>query len=269
MLLDAASGSTSIEYIYAIDHLGSTRLSTDPSRESIRLDNPQTWNRYSYVLNNPLELVDPTGEVWDITGAIPQWVDECSQTGTCVNTIALNNTNTSVTVYGSQGAEDVTTYQANSSGMINMRDISSNASAEFDVAGGQPHPEEYLNPQAAAGLYNIADIYHQDFPSDSKVVFTAGSTDSGKPATEDNGQPAHVEHNGGKDADLRYMGSDGKPIRGKGGARGGDIQRNGTLAHLLGNRTLTGNPTKYGTIKINNAKTQAAHQDHMHGRDVK
>src|SRR6267378_6888069 len=72
-------------------------MSPDPSMESVRLDNPQTWNRYSYVLNNPLELVDPTGELWDISMAIPKWVDECGQGATCVDTIALNNTQDSVT----------------------------------------------------------------------------------------------------------------------------------------------------------------------------
>ncbi len=25
---------------------------------------PQSWNRYSYVLNNPLAYIDPTGEIW-------------------------------------------------------------------------------------------------------------------------------------------------------------------------------------------------------------
>lgn len=34
----------------------------DPLRESAKTDNPQTWNRYVYVLNRPLSLVDPTGE---------------------------------------------------------------------------------------------------------------------------------------------------------------------------------------------------------------
>lgn len=36
--------------------------STDPARISIQLNNPQTWNRYSYVLNNPLANVDDNGK---------------------------------------------------------------------------------------------------------------------------------------------------------------------------------------------------------------
>jgi RHS repeat-associated protein len=35
--------------------------SVDPSNESIRLPNPQTFNRYAYVSNNPLRYVDPDG----------------------------------------------------------------------------------------------------------------------------------------------------------------------------------------------------------------
>ncbi|HEV8431327.1 MAG TPA: RHS repeat-associated core domain-containing protein [Pyrinomonadaceae bacterium] len=35
--------------------------SADPLLASGRPPNPQSWNRYSYVLNNPVRLVDPTG----------------------------------------------------------------------------------------------------------------------------------------------------------------------------------------------------------------
>jgi RHS repeat-associated protein len=35
--------------------------STDPLQASARPSTPQTWDRYSYVVNNPLNLVDPTG----------------------------------------------------------------------------------------------------------------------------------------------------------------------------------------------------------------
>jgi RHS repeat-associated protein len=36
-------------------------ISVDPLMASGRVSMPQTWNRYSYVLNNPLNLIDPTG----------------------------------------------------------------------------------------------------------------------------------------------------------------------------------------------------------------
>lgn len=39
--------------------------SADPLLASARTWAPQSWNRYSYVLNNPLKLVDPTGMVDD------------------------------------------------------------------------------------------------------------------------------------------------------------------------------------------------------------
>jgi RHS repeat-associated protein len=36
--------------------------SVDPLLESAKLGLPQSWNRYSYVLNNPIALSDPSGE---------------------------------------------------------------------------------------------------------------------------------------------------------------------------------------------------------------
>jgi RHS repeat-associated protein len=38
--------------------------SVDPLLESAKVSLPQSWNRYSYVLNNPLNLIDPDGERW-------------------------------------------------------------------------------------------------------------------------------------------------------------------------------------------------------------
>jgi hypothetical protein len=39
-------------------------MSPDPMLSSGRPGNPQTWNRYTYGLNNPLRVIDPTG-LWD------------------------------------------------------------------------------------------------------------------------------------------------------------------------------------------------------------
>jgi len=39
-------------------------ISADPLVASGHPMNPQSWNRYSYVGNNPLKLTDPDGEMW-------------------------------------------------------------------------------------------------------------------------------------------------------------------------------------------------------------
>jgi RHS repeat-associated protein len=38
-------------------------MAVDPSRRSVRPEFPQSWNRYTYALNNPILLIDPDGQV--------------------------------------------------------------------------------------------------------------------------------------------------------------------------------------------------------------
>src|SRR5712692_5673678 len=42
--------------------------SPDPSMLSTVLANPQSWNRYTFAINNPLRYVDPNGELWVASG---------------------------------------------------------------------------------------------------------------------------------------------------------------------------------------------------------
>jgi RHS repeat-associated protein len=57
---DAESGNDYFGARYYASTMGRF-LSPDPLLNSGRPDNPQTWNRYAYGLNNPLRNFDPTG----------------------------------------------------------------------------------------------------------------------------------------------------------------------------------------------------------------
>jgi RHS repeat-associated protein len=56
--------ATGLDYMFA-RYYGSSPgrfLSVDPSRRSVEPLDPQSWNRYPYAANNPINLVDPDGE---------------------------------------------------------------------------------------------------------------------------------------------------------------------------------------------------------------
>jgi len=62
---------TGLDY-FGARYYGSTQgrfTSVDPLLESAEATMPQSWNRYSYVLNNPLAYTDPSGEIWVRSGS--------------------------------------------------------------------------------------------------------------------------------------------------------------------------------------------------------
>jgi RHS repeat-associated protein len=88
---------------------------------------PQSWNRYAYVLGNPLVLIDPAGELWIETGNARNpysWADKCGNKQTCYETVAAV-VGTDVQIYGSKSASDVTTIAANTDGFVDLNAISS------------------------------------------------------------------------------------------------------------------------------------------------
>jgi RHS repeat-associated protein len=60
---------TGLDYFNA-RYYGSTQgrfTSPDPLLSSGRSLQPQSWNRYTYVINRPLSLVDPNGLDWGVS----------------------------------------------------------------------------------------------------------------------------------------------------------------------------------------------------------
>lgn len=227
---------------------------TDPELGSAKASIPQSFNRYSYVLNNPLIYIDPSGELWirnandGRAGDQPyMWVDKCPRGGTCYEAVAANM-GTGVRVYGSRNADDVTNYQANENGVVDVRALSGHHNAEFIVADGQNVPEEFLKTGSATALFNVAKYYSEVYPNDDELVFTAGAARTGRPGIC-KGSPCHGGH-AGVDIDLRYMGSDGRPIQSESAYATADIGRTNFLVKVFQDNShpysYTGDDSRFG-----------------------
>jgi RHS repeat-associated protein len=265
---------TGLDYFGARYYSGAQGRFTgvDPSMLSAVLATPQSWNRYSYALNNPLKYIDPNGELWIASGNAQDpysWVDECKEGQTCHETVAAKVGN-SLRIYGKLFG-DTFDLAGNGKGLVNVLYISQLAGAGNFVSEQTPgHEEEYLGITQAAALYNVSMAYGHAYPNDDPLVFTAGSTESGESARYRNGQLAHKSsHRGGRNIDLRYMGDDGTSLTGPSAAGQGSVERNTFImgqfsaqrANLGG--ALTGDPARYGLGPIPSG-LQKQHSDHMH-----
>ncbi len=229
----------------------------DPELQSMKPMIPQSWNRYTYVLNNPLLYIDPDSELWirntgddrNETGKTYIWVDSCGEGQTCYEAIAAAESNdTALVIYGSNGADDKDFLLANKDGQIDVRALSQHHNAEFLVADGQNVPEEFLSTYASAVLFNVAKAYSEAAPDDEKLVFTAGNASNGKPGVC-GGKPCHGGHKGG-DIDLRYMNSRGQALQGTNTYKNADLNRTNWLINAFSDYGLkyayTGDDSKFG-----------------------
>ena len=236
----------------------------DPSMLSAVLGNPQSWNRYSYSLNNPLLYIDPNGELWIATGNEKNpysWVDKCQTGQTCYTTVAAQ-VGDSLRVYGRL----YDTFDLPSeNGLVNVLNISQAGLENSNFVSNQtPGQEEnYLGAAQAAALYNASVGYGEKYSNDSPLVFTAGSTGEGKSAIKPDGTPAHIGHKDGLEIDLKYVSKQGHAV-----ANGqADVER---MKYLIGQfrsagmtKIYSGGQAKYGLGPIS-AAGEAGHTSHMH-----
>jgi len=263
---------TGLDY-FGARYFGSAQgrmTSPDPLLQSGVPEMPQSWNRYSYVLNNPLAYVDPTGLAWvKNDGGSWEYVNSCSGVAAdtdCRSAVAIN-TGKGITIYGSQGEEDITHYAANEAGVIDMNEVARHRDSNF-LIGPQQVVENYLNPEVASTFFNVAGDYGTRFAQDSKLVFTGGSVANGGSGLKPDGSPIHgSSHRGGTNIDMRYVGNDGRSLVSLVSASLGDVNRNTYLIGLFRNSgfagAITGDPGRYGLAPINEA-LRLGHRNHIH-----
>lgn len=233
-------------------------LASDPSMLSVRLSNPQTWNRYPYTVNDPLRYFDPNGELWVESGNTQdpyKWVNTCPAETTCHESVAAVVGN-DLRVYGSNSAGDVSNYSANEHGHVDLTEVAKHHNAFFDLKDGLK--ESYLSLQNAADFYNVAETYRKANPDDNKLFVTqAGNADGSK--TE-----ASRTHDQGRAIDLRYVGLHGKAVQGGKAVTSADLKRMQTLLDAAKKYGFTQN---YGGEKtLNNASydKSGGHDSHLH-----
>jgi len=234
---------------------------------TLYIQQPQNWNRYAYVLNNPTVFVDPDGELWmKIGNNQVQWVDKCPEKTTCYEILVYFNSN-QIQIFGSRDASDITYYQANKNGQIDLNELSQHHDANFFVAKDQVIPEEFLSTNAAAALFQGAYSYGRDHPGDSKLEFTAGDQSNGKGCVYANGKSCHATHDGGNAIDLRYMDKNGNPIKDPNAYNLADPDRMKSLIAQFNsngfNAVYTGNQSKFGLNQIS-SRTAGIHRNHVH-----
>ena len=181
---------------------GGRFTSVDPENAGADPVDPQSWNGYSYVLNMPLNLIDPTGEDWELAeNGTYTWIEACPSGSTdCYTTVAVASGNT-LTVYG-RGDENDKHDFAVKNGLVDLYAIAAKLKekAGFEVKPGQE--DHYASAETAAKFFNLARDYHAEYPGSDLLHVTSGTTANPKNTTR-------VSHRG-QSIDIHYMNQYGK-----------------------------------------------------------
>ena len=164
---DTESGNDYFGARYYASSMGNF-MSADPMMASAKIWDPQTWSRYAYARNNPLIMIDPTGEA-EVTAG------QCAQDKRCVtvnvNVIYDKNAN------GGKGLTDAQKSAFEKNQLQTAKDQFGNADIHLNVTYSAGGVSTHDGQMYASGLKSDAlNVVVTD------QVGTAGSFMAGKTA---------------------------------------------------------------------------------------
>jgi len=199
----------------------------DPLKESAAANNPQSWNRYVYTFNNPLNYVDPTGLV-----AMDDYYINRDGSWTVVETQCQCDTYNIETQAGSGEYRELGTLQRNAAGLVEFpgemnfftRYGAPDAGGVDRVLGetvGQG--DHFVRPDVAAGLFGLSAVLKDDYGITMSFgdMSSSNGSDPWQPSFVKNpnrghhGGHGHLGDRSGLDIDFRYINNNGESFQGK------------------------------------------------------
>jgi RHS repeat-associated protein len=164
---DVESGNDYFDARYYSSAMGRL-ISPDPGNVGVKIENPQSWNMYSYSLNNPLAFTDPTGmyvceDSQDCSSANDQqFKDALSEARVAASNLSgadlLNATN-AINSYGGEGVDNGVKVGFDSSISGGLTQVSGAADGnKSDLNPNGQNISVRFNPNFANDAYGGADI---------------------------------------------------------------------------------------------------------------
>jgi RHS repeat-associated protein len=210
-------GETNLDFAQARYYNGAQGrfISVDPLMASGTAGNPQSWNRYSYTFNNPLNFVDPTGLRNDYYIERDGYIAFIETEDTFDRFYYQESTSWTL----------VATLEKNSAGLVKFPDSGTgfNRYGMVDAGGTDKDPktrkvreevgegDHYLEPKVAAALFGVCMRLYKEH----SITISLGDMSSSNGSDPwQSGQNHHSGHGhqgnrSGMDIDFRYLNGDG------------------------------------------------------------
>lgn len=188
--------------------------SADPLLSSGIANDPQSWNRYSYTLNNPLNLIDPDGK-------LTRTDDYRTSRNGSISTELTNDSFDRFYVEDSNGNYNLEAQlERNADGLVQFPDEGTGFvrygqvdRGGFDRTVGENvgTGDHFLQPQAAAALFGLANVLNSNYGFTLALgdMSSSNGSDPWQPGSIHHTGHGHLENRSGLDIDFRYLNTEG------------------------------------------------------------